>query len=334
MTRAGVIEGDGVGPEIVAAARMVVDATGAGVEWVPLPAGADAFRTLGSALPAATVAAVRELKVVLKGPMAVPVDGYPSPNQGLRAAAGAFVNIRSVQHYPHTGRYPGLDLVIARDVTEDLTRGIGHEFGDGLAGVALRITSRESVERLARFAYTWAQDHGLERVTIGHLAPSQRTTDGIFLRAALDVAREFPTLTVDDEAIDPLCTHLLQDPTPYQLLLTPNLYGGILCGVLSGLAGSVGLMPGVNVGDGIAIFEPGHGTAPKYAGTGRADPIACILSGAMLLEHVGHAGAAQRIHHAVREVIGAGLATPDIGGTATTSELAGHICDRVLDSGG
>ena len=192
----------------------------------------------------------------------------------------------------------------------------------------MKVTTRTAAERVARFAYAWAIEHGRERITIGHLAPSQRATDGLFLETALAAAAEFPALSVQEEAVDPLCTHLLQDPTGYQILLTPNVYGGILCGVLAGLAGSVGLMPGGIFGPAGALFEAGHGSAPKYAGTDTANPVGCILSGAMLLDHVGQGDIADRIRRAVHDTITDGSSsTRDLGGDGGTSAFTKRCRD-------
>lgn len=327
--RIGYVDGDGIGPEIMAVGRDVLAATGIPIDWVRLEAGAAAFRAHGSALPDTTLDAMGTVDAILKGPMEVPMDGYPSPNQGLRAAAGAFANVRTVQYLPHPrSRYPDLDVGIVRGVTEDLTAGTSQRFADGAAGVATKVVSRPHVERLARFAYAHALERGIERVTITHLAPSQRDTDGLFLEVALEVAADYPDLRVDEEAIDPLCVHLIQDPTPYRLLLTSNLYGGILCGVLAGLAGSVGLMPGGNLGGTVPIFEAGHGSSPRHAGKDRANPVGVIHSGAMLLEHLGQREAADRVRGAVYRTMSEGHATPDVGGRDGTRQFGARVAER------
>lgn len=324
--RIGYVDGDGVGPEIMAVTRDVLDASGVSIDWVHLEAGAAAFRAHGSALPSTTLDLLGAVDAILKGPMEVPMGGYPSPNQGLRAAAGAFANVRTVQYFPHPrSRYPGLDVGIVRGVTEDLTAGTSQRFADGAAGAAMKVVSQPHVERLARFAYAYALQRDIERVTVAHLAPSQRDTDGLFLEVALKVAADYPGLIVDEEAIDPLCVHLIQDPTPYRLVLTSNLYGGILCGVLAGLAGSVGLMPGGNLGGTVPIFEAGHGSAPRYAGMDRANPVGVLLSGAMLLESLGEPQAAERVRDAVYLTIEAGHATVDVGGGDGTRQFGGRV---------
>jgi isocitrate dehydrogenase (NAD+) len=325
------LPGDGIGPEIVDAAAAVLEAAGAEVEWVRVAAGADAFERYGEALPAATVATVSDIGVVLKGPMGVPRHGYRSPNQGLRDALGAFVNVRHAQHFPHPhAKFPGLDLSLVRDITEDFTQGTAQRIGTDLAGVAVRVTSAPTVDRLARFTFDMARNRRRPRVVIGHLATSQRATDGLFVETATEVGAEYPDLTITDEAVDPLCTHLLQDPSRYDVVLTSHLYGGILCGVLAGLMGSVGLLGGAAFGPTGAIFEAGHGNAPKYSGLDRANPAGCILSGAMLLDHIGQPQAATRVRDAVTAAIAEGTeTTADLGGRGGTRSFARRCCALV-----
>lgn len=330
MQRVTLVRGDGIGPEVVAAAVRVLEAAGADVDWDDVEAGADAFARHGSALPEATVERVRANRIVLKGPMTVPAAGYPSPNSGLRTILGTYVNLRSIRAYEPGGRsrYPGVNLTIIRDVTEDLGRGAEQTVDGGEAGVALKVISRRATERLARFAGEWAVGQGVKRMTIASQAPSQRATDGLFLRTAQAVfAANFPDLVCDEEAVDALCMHLILDPMPYQALLAPNVYGGILCGVLAGLAGSVGLMPGALFGDNTAIFEPGHGSMPSRAGQDRANPTATILSGAMLLDHLRQSAAAERVRAAVVATIKENNhVTYDLGGTAGTRAMTDAIC--------
>lgn len=333
MPKVTLVPGDGIGPEVVAAAVQVLAAARADVEWEEVEAGSEAFAKHGSALPERTLEAVRRNKVLLKGPMTTPRQGYPSPNMGLRTALDTYANVRTARHYPPGGRsrFPGLDVAVIRDTTEDLGRGATQVIGDGEAGAELKIISRRGAERLARFGCRWAVDHGLRRVTVAHQAPSQRATDGLFLRTAQSVAAsEFPDLTLDDEAMDGVCMHLAIDPSGYEVLLAPNLYGGILCGLCAGLAGSVGSMPGAVFGDGTAIFEPGHGSAPGYAGQGKVNPTATILSGAMLLDHLGQRDAAERVRGAVAATIAEGRhVTYDLGGRASTTAMTDAICAQM-----
>lgn len=333
MPKVTLVPGDGIGPEVVAATVKVLGAARADVDWEEVEAGADAFTRYGSALPEQTIEVVRRNAALLKGPMTTPQRGYPSPNMGLRMALGTYANVRSARHYPPGGRsrYPGFEVTVIRDVTEDLGRGATQVIGDGEAGAELKVISRRGAERLARFTFRWARDHGQRRVTVAHQAPSQRATDGLFLRTVKAVAAsEFPDLTLDDEAMDGVCMHLAIDPAGYQVLLAPNLYGGILCGLCAGLAGSVGLMPGAVFGDGTALFEPGHGSAPSYAGRGKVNPTATVLSGAMLLDHLGQRDAAERVRGAVAATIAEGKhVTYDLGGRASTSAMADAICAQL-----
>ncbi|MGH3756880.1 isocitrate/isopropylmalate family dehydrogenase [Actinophytocola sp.] len=328
------LPGDGIGPEIVEATTAVLDAAGAEVEWLPVVAGARVFEETGEALPAETVETARAAGVVLKGPMGTPRQGYRSPNQRLRDAMGTFANVRLARSFPHPAtQFPGVDLTLIRDVTEDFTQGTAQRLagpvGAELAGVALRVTTRPAVDRLARFAYDWARARGKHRVAIGHLATSQRATDGLFVETALAAAADgFTDLDVTDEAMDPLCTHLMQHPGRYDVLLTGHLYGGILCGVLAGLIGTVGLLAGAAFGTAGAIFEAGHGNVPKYAGLDRANPAACILSGAIMLDHLGQTEAAKRVRVAVERTIAEGRhTTPDLGGTGGTRSFARRCRD-------
>ena len=326
-TTAALVRGDGIGPEIIASAVEIMTAAGADIEWIDVPGGEDAFREFGAAIPEQTVDAVQQTGVALKGPMGVPMSGYTSPNQALRRAVDAYVNVRSVRHYPHNGfaRYPGLDLTLVRDQTEDLTRAASQRTFSDEAGIAMKIVTRRSAERAARFSFEWAVRHGHDQVVVGHLAPTQRDTDGLFLECATQIADEFPSVELIEEALDPLAVHLLQDPSGYRLLLMQNVYGGIFCGVLAGLAGTVGVMPGGVFGPGGAVFEAGHGNAPKYVGTGRANPVGCILSGAMLLDHVGQHEAAERVRRAVHDtVIDPKVATQDLGGDGTAADFTRH----------
>ncbi|GAA1917307.1 isocitrate/isopropylmalate dehydrogenase family protein [Microbacterium aoyamense] len=321
---AGLLRGDGIGPEIVDAAVAVMDAAGADIEWVTLPAGEEAFTNTGSAVPDDTAEALRSLGVALKAPYTTPLTGYTSPSWGIREAIEAYANVRTVQYFAHPGaRYPGLNLTLVRDQTEDLSRSVSQRSSDGDVGIGLKIISRHASERVARFAMQWAVDKGDARVTVGHIATGQRATDGLFLESAMDVAPDFPGVSVDEEILDGLMTHLIQDPSSYRILLLESVYGGIMCGVMAGLAGTVGVMPGAIVGPHGAVFEAGHGSAPKYAGTGRANPAGMILSGAMLLDHVGQRDAGDRVRAAVAATIAQGdVVTRDLGGTATTSEFA------------
>lgn len=320
--RVTLIPGDGIGPEIVAASMPVLRAAAPDLEWDEVEAGESAYERCGAALPDDVVDSVRRNGLCLKGPMGVPMTGYTSPNSRLRAELGLWGSVRVASSFDGSRtRFPGTEIVIIRDVTED-TRGAEQWIGPD-AGVKLKFITRRGAERVARYAYTYALQHGLSRVTVANQAPTNRATDGLFLAAALDVAEEFPDLEVTDEAMDVLTMHLALDPLPYQILLCPSSYGGLLAGLCSGITGGVGMMPGFNTnGDDTTVFEPGHGNAPKYAGLQRANPIAFLLSGVLLLEHIGMDREAKQVRTAVADVMREGRTLPaDQAGSATTDEV-------------
>lgn len=323
------IEGDGIGPEVMSAAVKVLEAAGARIDWQRVQAGQEAYREHGTPLPAETVERLQQVRVLYKGPLTTPPE-YQSPNGALRRLLGTYANVRRATYFHPGGRshYPGLDLTMVRDLHEDISRGAGQIVGDDEAGIGIKVLTRKGSERVARFAYKWARDHGLNQVTIGHHGDIQRSTDGLFLRYAKDVARlEFPELAVHDEGFDALLMHLVIDPSPYQVLLTPNLYGGFLSGFCAGLTGSVGLVPGAAFGDDCAMFEPAHGSAPAHVGGNRVNPTAAILSGAMLLDYLGQQEAAERVRTAVTDTIAENRSvTYDLGGQASTTEMAEAIC--------
>ena len=318
------IPGDGIGPEVIAAARQVLDRATSQINWEVVQAGDEAYRSSGKAVPPDVIESLQRTRVGLKGPMGVPTDGYPSPNTEIRNVMGLWCNLRMAIHFegarsPHVGT----EIVLMRDLAD---RGAQQMVGPD-AGIAIRFITRANAERLARFGLTYAREHGITRVTVPNQAPTFRSTDGLFVSAVMRVAEEYPDLTVEGEAMDAVTMHLAMRPQAYPMFLSPNLYGGILCGLCSGLAGGVGLMPGANLdGEGTAVFEAGHGSAPKYAGLNKVNPAGVILSGAMLLEHIGESEAAKRVRDALASVIRQGKhVTYDQGGAASTSEMADAV---------
>jgi isocitrate dehydrogenase (NAD+) len=321
------IPGDGIGPEVIDAARRVLDHASKEISWDVKEAGDVAYQKFGTAVPSSVIDSLKRTRLGLKGPMGVPTAGYPSPNTEIRSAMDLWCNIRMAIHF-HGGISPhlGTDIVLIRDTTEDLVRGAQQMVGPD-AGIAIRFITRANAERLARFGLKYAREHHIKKVTVPNQAPSFRSTDGLFVTAVLEVAKEFPELTVEEEAMDAVCMHLALKPQAYPMFLSPNLYGGILCGLCSGLAGGVGLMPGANVdGTGTAVFEAGHGSAPKYTGLNKVNPTGMILSGAMLLEHIGEVEAGSRIRGAIATVMSEGHhLTYDQGGRASTSDMADAV---------
>lgn len=327
MHRVTLIPGDGIGPEVAEAARRVLEASGAKIEWVRVEAGEAMLERYGTPLPDSVLEAIRETKVALKGPITTPVgEGFRSVNVQLRQALDLYANVRPARSYEGIpSRYSGVDIVIFRENTEDLYAGIEHRIGDW-AAESIKIITRQASERIARAAFQYARREGRKKVTIGHKANIMKFTDGLFLETARAVAAEYPEITCDDVIVDALCMRLVMKPEQFDVLLLPNLYGDIISDLCAGLVGGLGVAPGANIGDEMAVFEAVHGSAPKLAGQNKVNPTAMILSGAMLLRHLGEAEAARRVEEAVRRVLAAREhVTYDLGGTATTSEVADAV---------
>ncbi len=329
--RIAVVPGDGIGPEVVQAARDVVGATGLAIDWIEVVAGELAYLRYGTTVPEETLAAIRECRVALKGPMANPVGGgYASPNIALRLGLGLYVNIRLARAFPGAPtRFPETDVAVIREVTEDLYTGPQQPVGDD-AAIGIKHVSRRATERAAEFAFQWARQNGRHRLTVVHKAATLKLTDGLFLRTAREVATRFPEIACDDMMIDALVMQLVRHPGQFDILLGGFQYGDILSALCAGLAGGLGIGPGASFGDAIAVFEPVHGSAPKYAGLNKVNPTAMILSAAMMLKHLGERAAADRIWRAVEEVIRRGACvTYDLGGTAGTRQMAAAIAQEV-----
>jgi len=333
------IPGDGIGPEISEAAVAVLEATGVPIRWHEAVAGETARQRFGHPLPEETLAAVREAGVALKGPLLAPKQTgrvtiqhgdagvtYPSVNNALRRELEVFANVRPVRSFPGVpSPFPALDVVIIREVTEDTYIGWEEMKGPNEAWAIKRIT-RNASERIFRFAFEYARARGRRKVTAGHKANVLNLTDGLFLESGRGVAVAFPEVPFDDCMIDALCLRLVKQPEALDVLVLPNQYGDIVSDLCAGVAGSLGLAPGANYGERVAFFEASHGAAPDIVGERIANPIALILSGAMLLGHLGEAAAERRIWEAVARVLGEGRHfTPDLGGHARTTDLTRAI---------
>lgn len=338
--RVAVAAGDGIGPELTESAQRVLEAAGARIEWVRTPVGKEAMAACGEELPWSSLETMRQIGVVLKGPLIAErlsggavvhsPDGpraHPSVNNGLRRELGLFANLRPVRGFaPVSGRYSQMDLVIVREVTEDIYSGLERMIGDGCAEAVKRITAAAS-RRIARFAFEYARTAGRSRVTAIHKANVLHLTDGLFLRCVREVAESYAPIRCDDRMVDAACYMMVKDPRAFDVLVLPNQYGDILSDLAAGLAGSLGLAPGVNLGESVAMFEAAHGAAPDIAGRNVANPVSFILSGALLLDHLGEREAGDRIRLAVEKVLSeARVLTPDLGGSATTREMTEAIC--------
>jgi len=306
--RIALIPGDGTGPELVEATRLVLEATGVQFDWDVQEAGADVMDRYGTPLPEPVLDSIRANRVALKGPITTPLGtGFRSVNVAIRKALDLYANVRparSMVGIPVC--HEGVDLVVVRENTEDLYAGIEHEVIPGEAAESIRIITRRGTERIVRFAFEFARTFGRRLVTAVHKANILKATDGLFLRVAYEVAEQYPDIEFNDRIVDNMCMQLVQRPQEYDVLVCPNLFGDIISDLCSGLVGGLGVAPGANYGQEIAVFEPVHGSAPKYTGQNKVNPTATILSGAMMLRHLGETRAATRVEEAVRAVIGEG----------------------------
>ena len=325
------IPGDGIGPEVAAAAREVVAATGVAIDWVVAHAGAAAAERFGDPLPEATLALVREHRVALKGPCTTPIgEGFRSINVRMRQALDLFASVRPVRTLPGVKvPFERVDLVVVRENTEGLYSGLEHVVVPGVIE-GLRIVTRAAAERIVRFAFELARREGRRRVTFCHKVDVLRLSDGLFLDSARTVAEEFPFMEFEERRIDNLCMELALDPSRFDVLVMENLFGDVISDLCAGLVGGLGLVPGANIGGRYAVFEAVHGSAPDIAGKGLANPIAVIRSAALLLDHVGQRAASRRIETAVMRALelGRGL-TRDLGGDGTTRTLTEAIIESL-----
>ncbi len=306
--RVTLIPGDGTGPELVEATRRVLEATGVPFDWDVQEAGADVMDKYGTPLPEAVLDSIRANKVGLKGPITTPVGtGFRSVNVAIRMALDLYANLRPARTMPGVrSRYEDIDIVAVRENTEGLYAGIEHDVIPGEAAESIRIITRKGSERVVRFAFEYARANGRRKVTAVHKANILKATDGLFLSVAREVAERYPDIAFDDRIVDNMCMQLVQRPQEYDVLVLTNLFGDIVSDLCSGLVGGLGVAPGANIGDELAVFEPVHGSAPKYAGKNKVNPTATILSGVLMLRHLGEKEAADRVQNAVAAVIAAG----------------------------
>jgi isocitrate dehydrogenase (NAD+) len=326
------IPGDGIGPELADAAVTVLEATGLSFEWHRVDAGESQIALHGTPLPEQVLDSIRATKVALKGPITTPVgEGFRSVNVTLRQALDLYANLRPARSMKGVAtRYENVDLVIVRENTEDLYAGIEHRVGKD-AAESIKIITRYASERIARFAFEYALANNRHKVTAIHKANIMKLSDGLFLESCRTVAAAYEgRIEFEDRIVDNMCMQLVQKPELYDVLVAPNLYGDIISDLCAGLVGGLGVAPGANIGTQAAVFEPVHGSAPKYAGLDVANPTALILSGALMLRHLGETAAAGRVETAVREIIADGRTVPrDMGGTAGTRAFGAAVAERV-----
>ena len=328
------IPGDGIGPEVVLAARRVLEAAGAEIDWIVLPAGAKASEEFGDALPGQTIEALKTHRIALKGPLTTRVGGgLRSANVQLRKRLDLYAAVRPVRSMPGIrARYEDVEIVVVRENTEGLYSGLEHEVVPGVVE-SLKIASRSACERIARFAFNYARERGRRKVTVFHKANIMKLSDGLFIDCARTTHETTaPEIEYEELIIDNGCMQLVRDPSRFDVLLLENLYGDMISDLCAGLVGGLGVVPGANFGDDRAIFEAVHGSAPDLAGKNIANPLAVIMSGVMMLNHIGETAIADKIKSAYDTVLAEGNPdelTRDIGGRAGTPELADAVIRRL-----
>ncbi|MEG6586640.1 isocitrate dehydrogenase (NAD(+)) [Dendrosporobacter sp. 1207_IL3150] len=331
MRKVTLIPGDGIGAEITQAVKEIFVAAQAPIEWEVCSAGNASLTTAGTPLPEETLASIRKNGLALKGPLTTEVGkGHRSINVTLRQTFDLYCNLRPVKNLAGVkSRYDNIDLVVFRENTEDLYAGVEHKVGKR-AAESIKIITAEASLRIAEAAFKYAVQHGRKKVTAVHKANIMKLTDGLFIACAREVAEKYPSVEYNEVIVDNLCMQLVIKPEQFDILLAPNLYGDIISDLCAGLVGGLGVVPGANIGADCAIFEAVHGTAPDIAGKNIANPLAMLLSGIMLLRHVGEEAVASRIEAAVNKVLTEGrVLTPDLGGAATTEELTKAIVSKL-----
>ena len=347
------IPGDGIGPEISEATKRVIEATGVNIKWDIHEAGQEVFERQGTPLPQSVLDSIKKNKVALKGPITTPVGkGFRSVNVALRQTLDLYCCLRPCKTFKGVRtRFENVDLIIIRENTEDLYAGIEFEkdsedtkklidfitasTGKKIrpdSGISIKPISVYATERIVRFAFEYARKNNRRKVTAVHKANIMKYSDGLFLETSRNVAKRYPDIEFEDRIVDNMCMQLVQKPNLYDVIVLPNLYGDVVSDLAAGLIGGLGLAPGANLGEEIAVFEPVHGSAPKYKGLNKVNPLAMILSGVMMLKHLGEAEAARRLETAVAHVIEEGRyvtydmkPSPDDPTAATTSMVADAI---------
>lgn len=325
------IPGDGIGPEIIAATVRIIEASGVDIEWETQILGAQALEKFGTTLPEAATDSIKRNKIALKGPLTTPVGkGFTSVNVGLRKALDLYANVRPVRALPNVPcRYPELDLVIVRENTEDLYAGLEHVVVPGVVE-SIKIITEKASTRIAKYAFEYARANGRKKVTAVHKANIMKLSDGLFLECFYNVSKDYPEIEADDKIIDNCCMQLVMRPEQFDVMVLENLYGDIVSDLAAGLIGGLGLAPGANIGEAGAVFEAVHGSAPDIAGQGLANPTAVLMSGLLMLKHLGEREAADKIEKAMLDVFAEGKTlTKDLGGSANTMDFANAIIEKM-----
>lgn len=325
------LPGDGIGPEITEATKKVLEASGVKIQWHEALAGQRAIEKYADPLPEETIQLIQKYKVALKGPIGTPIaKGFGSVNVLMRKKFNLYANLRPIQSLKGlSAKYQNIDLVVVRENTEDLYSGIEHEVAPGVVESIKVITEKASV-RISEFAFRYAEKHQRKKVTAIHKANIMKLSDGLFLACAQKVAKQYSDIVYKEMIVDNACMQLVINPHQFDILLLENLYGDIVSDLCAGLVGGLGVVPGANLGDDIAIFEAVHGNAPDIAGKGIANPIAMILSSVLMLKHLGEHEKALKIESAIQQITERGeVLTPDLGGKASTMELAEELIKHI-----
>lgn len=327
------IPGDGVGPDLTDSVKEVVEALDVGIEWEVAEAGETVMEKEGTPLPESVLESIRRNRIALKGPLTTPVGtGFRSVNVALRKELDLYANVRPSLSLPGIDMpHKNIDIMLYRENTEDLYAGVEHTVGKH-AAESIKIITREGTERLCRMAFERSKEQGRKHITVVHKANIMKYTDGLFRDVFYEVSREYENdfEEIDDRIVDNMAMQLVMKPNQYDVLVCPNLYGDILSDECAGLTGGLGVAPGANIGDGIALFEPVHGSAPKYAGQNRANPLATLLSAKNMLAYMGMAEAADRMQQGIERALEKPeTRTKDLGGTAGTKEFTGAVVSNL-----
>ncbi len=321
------IPGEGIGPEVAAATRRILEAAGVQIDWEEIAGRSDSSADQGKSVNQAAVESVRRNRVALKGPMATAIaGGAPSVNVALRKKLELYANLRPVKNVPGVkSRFENVDLVLVRENTEDLYSGLEHEVVPGVVE-SLKIITEKASTRIAKFAFEYAKRHNRKKIHAIHKANIMKLSDGLFLKSVRAVAAQFPVIEYKELIVDNACMQIVMDPQQFDMLLLPNLYGDVMSDLAAGLVGGLGVVPSANIGDECAMFEAVHGTAPDIAGKGFANPTALLMSSALMLDHLGERTTAERIQNALETVYReAKHTTRDVGGKAGTEEFADAV---------
>jgi isocitrate dehydrogenase (NAD+) len=327
------VPGDGIGPEVTRATMKVIEAAGIEVEWETINAGADAFQKYGKYLPDELMDSIQRNKVAIKGPISTPIGpGFASINVALRKALNLYANFRPIKNLPGVkSRFENVDIIVVRENTEDLYSGLEHVVVPGVVE-SLKIITADASTRIARFAFEYARRHHRRKISAIHKANIMKLSDGLFLQCVRNVAKLYPEISYEELIVDNTCMQMVLDPSQFDIMLLENLYGDIVSDLGAGLVGGLGLVPGANLGEECAVFEPVHGSAPKIAGKNVANPTAMLLSAVLMFHHLGETEKASLIALAVEKVYMQGKAmTADLGGTTSTTQFADAVVQHLVN---